>query len=161
MKNVVTGDIGDKMTLIDAQKKFIAGIRDGVKCPCCGRYAKVNKILITKTMVLALKWINEEGEKVGWVHVQETGPDWIKRSNSHAKLIHWGLLERKESDDGKKHSGIYRATLKGKDFLNDSLRVRKYMLIYNHKLLSPTGVGAMMLASDCMSEKFDYEKMVK
>lgn len=149
-------------TLEDAMREFITGVKDGTFCPCCQRYAKVNKVSINKSMAKALEWISKNAEVGGkWVYVQERGPDWMKRSNSHAKMLHWGLLERAETDEDKKHSGVYRPTEKGMKFLAGDIKVRKYMAIYNNINIKPDGIGPLVSFEDCMGESFDYKSMVR
>jgi len=146
-------------TLKEAKAELIKGVIDGIVCPCCGRMARINKIAITGAMVRSLSWIAKESEKAvdGWVMVQENGPDWIKRSNSHAKLIHWGLLERRDNDDGSKlHSGIYRPTRSGVEFLEGRVKVRKLALVYNNIRLKLT--GPMVSVTDCAGVKFHFRE---
>lgn len=150
------------MDLKQAKEEFIKNVSEGTVCPCCGRYAKINKFSINGSMVRALSWIAEESERTvdGWAMVQENGPDWIKRSNSHAKLLHWGLLERKAVDDGvdKVCSGIYRPTKSGVDFLLGRLLVKKFALVYNNITLLLD--GPMVGVDDCAGKKFKLREAV-
>lgn len=145
-------------TLDEAKAELIKGVIDGVICPCCGRLAKVNKIAITGSMVRSLSWIASESKKVtdGWVPVQDTAPGWLLRSNSHAKLIHWGLIERRESTTSTKlYSGVYRPTRDGVDFLNGDLSVKRWAFTYNNILLKLS--GPLISAADCISTgKFTF-----
>ncbi len=149
-------------TLAEAKRELAQEIMKGTQCPCCGKHVKINKLSITKAMVSALAWITKHSDPSingGWVRVQEIGPDWIKRSNSHAKLSHWGLLEGKEPDStGNKGTGIYRPTYEGKAFLASAIRVIKYKFVYNGKVHGDG--GPLVGVSDCY-EKFDYDKMVR
>ncbi len=101
-------------TLDEAKIKFVKEVENDTTCPCCNRHEKVNRVSITSAMVASLQGIADHSDNLiddGRVRVQENGPDWLKRSNSHSKLQFWGLLERKKNDDKKKKSfGISRPT---------------------------------------------------
>jgi len=134
------------MMLEDAKELFIAGVKDGVVCPCCSRYAKVNRSCVTKSMVIVLKWIAKASEEFahsdGWVRVQRDAPDLVKTVNSHGKLLHWGLIERLEP-------GIYRPTEKGIEFLAGRATIKRWLFLYNNQII---GSGSeLVTVDDCIT----------
>ncbi len=145
------------ITLAGAKAAFIAQVKDGAICPCCGRHAAINRISINGSMVHFLEWILQYN---GWIPVQNHAPAWVLRSNSHAKMLYWGLLDRLPTEDGKGNSGVYRITAKGRLFLSGQISVKKYMLVYNNISLIPNGVGENVTVFQCRGKKFKKEEAV-
>lgn len=149
-------------TLAKAKSEFKEGLQHGIECPCCGRYGKLNKLSITRSMALVLGWMTKVSDPAfdGWIKVQDVAPKWILRSNSHAKLLHWGLIERHEAAPAaNKCSGTYRPTTDGERFIEGLLRVPKYKYIYNDKVIAEGGPRITVEA--CLGSPFDYDLMVR
>lgn len=148
-------------TLLQSMFEFTAGLNDGTVCPCCHRYARMNKVAISRSMTLTLGWLckhSHPGVDQGWVRVQDTAPKWILRSNSHGKLVHWGLLERSPALHGG-GSGIYRPTAAGRRFIDGDTKVHKTLSIYNDKVVSAS--VELVDVTQCLGAPFDYETMVR
>lgn len=149
-------------TLKEARAEFAADLKNGTVCPCCCRYARVNKVVISKAMVMALGWLCRHslpGIEDGWVRVQDSAPKWILRSNSHAKLTHWGLIERKAVPGGGKGSGVYRPTRRGRLFIDGHLSVPKAQFVYNDKAIKAD--ESLVDVKFCLGVPFDYDAMVR
>lgn len=98
-------------------KQFREG--EGVCCPACGQRVQRYSRQIYNTMVQGLKFIAENpGTKSNKILRFQGGGDY-------AKLIHWGLLEKRDSD------GSWQITPKGREFLRGNIMVPKYVYIYN------------------------------
>lgn len=130
-------------TLLDAKagwRKTIHG--KGGNCPCCERFGKVYARALNKTMVESLKWLADQNTAKGlreWIDVPNTAPKAVLRSNQLASLRWWGLVERQLPDPGDKkakHSGMWRVTLRGMDFVEGRLLVPKKVSTYNGEVVS-------------------------
>lgn len=135
-----------------AVKQFKEDMKKGTTCPCCGRYGKLNMVSLSRQMVLALNWIASEGNRsaLGWADVQGQAPRSILRARSYMKLVHWGLIKRRPSKkgEGPGHTGFWRATDKGLQFLYGDVAVPQYVYMYN-RVCEGTG-GPMMFVSKCL-----------
>lgn len=144
-------------TLADAKAAFIASVSEGAICPCCGRSAKINRITITSIHAKFLEWLQAHTTRnlpyKGWVAIQYDAPSWVIRSNSHSKLLMWGLIERKPTEDGRDNSGVYRLSEKGRRFLDGAISVKKTMLVYNNISLFPEGIGEDVTFLDCLGKQ--------
>ena len=124
----------------EAWKKTIHG--DGGVCPCCDRFGKVYARALNKTMILSLQWLYKANQEAGlreWIDVPNTAPKSVLRSNQLASLRWWGLVERQlpDPEDKKvKHSGKWRVTLRGLDFVEGSLLVPRKVSTYNGEVVS-------------------------
>ena len=107
----------ERATLEDAKVRLWDGVKDGINCPCCNRWAQAYWRTINKTMARGLWWLYQQGLSAGRpdhpVHYTDItkGPAWLLRSNQLATLRWWGLVEKKPNDDpAKKSSGMWRVT---------------------------------------------------
>lgn len=133
---------------------------DGGKCPCCDRFGKLYSRTINKTMATALKWLVEQNQQKGlreWIDVPNTAPPYVLRGYQLTTLRWWGLVERELPDPkvNKKHSGHWRATLKGIDFVEGRVEVPRKAYHYDGDAVGfsddQTGYEA------CLKRKFDYD----
>lgn len=102
---------------------------EGAFCPCCGKWGKVYKTKLSQHLALCLRWIAVNGDDDGWIDVQAKGPRWMLKSKTYSLLEHWGLVESKAQ-----RSGVWRATLKGWDFINGLVSVPSAVHIYDNKV---------------------------
>ncbi len=125
----------DRLTLGDATDQFDGVVEDGAACPCCGRWGKVYKRLINRTMGQALLWlVKAAGQGRTWVDVPETGPKWLLRSNQLSILRWWGLVERRHPDlHGRdvKYRGYWRSTRKGVNFAMGKIKVPRAVFTWD------------------------------
>lgn len=121
-------------------KKTIAA--DGGSCPCCDRWGKIYGRAINKTMAKSLKWLYDACQDApslrDWIDVPNTAPKSVLRSNQLATLRWWGLVERRlpEPDENVKHTGMWRMTLRGMDFVEGKLLVPRKVFTYNGDVVS-------------------------
>jgi len=106
---------------------------DGCKCPACSQYVKLYKRKITSAMAYGLVLL--------YNHIKETKPrpvhieDFFKEKNcpssvrgDFAKLRWWGLIDRHDEKPG-----FYSLTPKGQFFVNGTVEVPRYCMIFNNK----------------------------
>jgi hypothetical protein len=117
-------------TLASAKKELWEEMkRGGIDCPCCGRYARLYPYSISKAQIASFQWIMlNTSDKKPFVNVQAQAPKWLLRSNSHGKLVHWGLVHSSIYD-----SGWWGITDFGKKFFYGETSVRQYALVFNNQ----------------------------
>jgi hypothetical protein len=133
----------------------------GVTCPCCDQYARTYKRKINATMIRSLIWIIRRSQETdeGWVDVPRDAPKWVTRTNQHTTLKWWGMLERKSNDDStKKHSGIWRPTPVGIQFVHGQRAVPEYVLHYNNTIVGWSDTQTDI--REALQNKFDYQEMM-
>lgn len=141
-----------------AWKKTIHG--DGGECPCCDRFGKVYARAINKTMADSLKWLYDENNAKGpreWIDVPNTAPKEVLRSNQLPTLRWWGLVEREAADPKgkKKHSGHWRVTLKGMDFVEGKTLVPRKVYTYNGDVVGMSDDDTDY--DSCLKRSFDIK----
>lgn len=110
---------------------------NGKSCPCCSRYAKVYRRALTSTITKFLVWLAvESGDGNPWLHPEQHMESLLRivgRGNlggDPAKLRYWGLIEAKaEPGEDCPHSGFWRITEKGKQFVKGETTVPAKALV--------------------------------
>ncbi len=136
---------------------------DGGNCPVCERWGKVYARNLNKTMAISLQWLytaqKEAGDPRTWIDVPNTAPKHVLRTNQLATLRWWGLIERKPEDledKTQKHTGFWRITLKGMDFVEGKVLVPKTVETYNAEVV---GYGKELINfRTALGIKFDYSQ---
>jgi hypothetical protein len=114
-------------------------LNDGTHCPCCGQWAKRYKRKLNSAMARGLVWLvgaSKNAPDGGWVDVPADAPKWLTKTNQHTTLRWWGLIERMPSSDdsSKKHSGMWRPTELGVEFVRGATKVPAYVYHYNNEV---------------------------
>lgn len=126
---------------------------EGAHCPCCGKWGKVYKIKLSQHLALCLRWIAVHGDEDGWVDVQNKAPRWILKSKTYPLLEHWALIE-----SAQKRSGIWRATLRGQDFVGGLTQLPAAVHIYDNKVWGFESEETSFRG--CFGKHFDYDEMM-
>ena len=150
-------------------REYVQQNRDeGVRCPCCDRFAKIYSRGINSTMASGLIWLVqawESGTRLHsvedvWGDVANTAPRWLVRSNQLPSLRWWGLLVRPDVKSGSttKHSGLWGPTEKGMRFAKGRCQVASHVLTYNGQ---PVGFeGDLVHITECLEENFNYKEIM-
>lgn len=129
----------------------------GGHCIVCDRWGKVYGRPINRTMARSLIWLcYATTDNDGWVDVPKTAPRWVVQSNQLPTLRWWDLVERKFNDGETKtkHSGFWRPTPRGLDFVHSGLRIPKMVYTYNDTV---QGYGTEDVGiADCFTDNFDF-----
>lgn len=154
------------------RNEVIQGRKEGCHCPICGKYAREYKRQVNLTMVQTL-WLvkdwydNNDPSLTKWLHINDMLNELPSKSRpvkgggsgDWGKLRYWGLIEQKPGvrNDGSAHNGHWRITQKGIDFLMDRIKIPKFVVVYNKKLIrvSDESVGVQ----DCL-KKFSYRELM-
>lgn len=133
---------------------------DGGHCPVCARWGKIYGRAINSTMARSLIWLcSAPTDADGWVDVPNRAPRWVIRSNQLPTLHWWNLVERLGSEDAKqKHSGMWRPTALGLDFVHAGARVPRKVYTYNNMVESHSLETVQI--HDCFKEQFDYQQVM-
>lgn len=154
----------EEKTLIQARDEWRETIHnDGGVCPCCARWGKVYNRQINGTMAFSLAWLYGQNKKKGireWIDVPNTAPKFVLRSNQLSTLRWWGLVERQlpEPDDTNKHSGMWRMTLRGMDFVDNLVLVPKKVFTYNGEVVKVS--DELVSFESCKDKRFDYNEVM-
>jgi hypothetical protein len=154
--------MADQFDMFDGEGAFLAKIRhlwnkaiegEGGFCPCCGKWGKVYKTKMSQHLALCLRWISTHGDAEGWVDVQNTAPRFMLKSKTYTLLEHWDLIEPKSY-----RSGIWRATLKGQDFISGQISLPSAVHIYDNRVW---GFEAEEISfRGCFGKHFDFDEMM-
>ena len=129
----------------------------GGHCPVCDRWGKIYARPINRTMARSLIWLcYANADKEGWVDVPTLAPRWVVQSNQLPTLRWWGLVERKgnEGETKTKHSGLWRPTAAGLDFVHHGTKVPKQVFTYNDTVQGNS--TETVAIKDCFTDNFDY-----
>jgi hypothetical protein len=142
----------------DAWRHTIEG--DGGHCPVCARWGRIYGRAINETMARSLIWLVFAPMDNGWVNIPATAPRWLVRSNQLPTLKWWGLVERcpNEKDSKIKHSGLWRPTALGYDFVNTGARVPKKVFTYNDQVEAHSTETVAIY--QCFKQQFDYQEVM-
>lgn len=143
----------------DAWRHTIEG--DGGYCPVCTRWGKIYGRSLNQTMARSLVWLVAAPlDDNGWVDVPLKAPRWLVRSNQLPTLKWWGLVERCPADkDSKiKHSGLWRPTALGYDFVHAGARVPKKVFTYNDRVEGHSTETVAL--HQCFKTNFDYQEVM-
>jgi len=118
---------------------FDAAIHEGMDCPCCDRYSKVNKYRFNISMAKVLIWLgHHSASPLGEVYVYTpAAKNFVTKSNCLGKLKWWDLAETKPTERDTKGSGWWRITPYGRAFLNGEVDTLKYLYGYNKQVINP------------------------
>jgi len=148
-------------TLFEAKEAFGHAIRDaGMDCPCCGRWGKINPYQITSTQAKGLIWMYTNFPRDCWIDLGDA-PGWLLRAKTMTTVKWWGLIEpaaKDENDAGKKASGKWRLTDKGRAFVIGRTLIPKYTFIFGNGCFGYS--ETMVDIRDALKNKFSYEELM-
>lgn len=150
------------MTLEEAIAWVEQNKEEGVRCPCCGQFAKVYTRKLNSAMARDLIWLVKAARHAteGWVDISIRGPITLQRSRELAKLVHWNLVECKMGDPirGGRTLGIWRPTSLGSEFASAKIALPKYVRIYDGSFLSFPDKGITNIRQ-ALGSHFDYDEL--
>lgn len=159
------------METIQEAKDFLFAMENfnkGSTCPCCDQFVKLYRRPIHTTMARMLiklyhfdKLFHPMEDR--FIHVRYIA-DGISPtgSNDFSKFTFWKMLEEKPKDENDlkgRTSGHWRITEQGKLFVENSLTVTKYVLLYNDTFYGL--MGGRISIRDALGRNFDYDKLME
>lgn len=157
-----TADLfGAENALATAKRETMAKAKEkGTSCPCCGQFVKVYRRTINSTMARQLITAHHK-HGAAWFHTRDVVLMDSAGAGDFSKLECWGLILREshvQGDDGKRTSGMWKITDKGRDFIAGKTLVPQYAFIYNGDLLELGGVDIHI--QHALGKKFDYREIM-
>ncbi len=149
------------MTLEEARDFVKAGAASrGVRCPCCNRFCKVYKRALNVAMARALIWLNRNSTPDGdFIHLPTNAPTWIVAGLAYPKLKTWGMVDHAANEDTKKkHSGKWRITPRGVNFVRNEALAMKYIVLYQNVFQGFE--GPMVSIVQALGTEFDYQELM-
>jgi hypothetical protein len=129
-----------RSSLTEAKAWLRDRLDDGAECPCCTQYAKVYRRHLNSAMAYALLLISKHFRKnEAWLHVPT-------------------FLNGQGRDDGSSRVGYYVITPKGIAFVENRVRVPKFIRIYDGKPMKPSEERVNII--ECLGKHFDYEELM-
>lgn len=159
------------MNTIEEAKQFLReNFEDGCHCPCCGQNVKLYRRSINAGLALFLIQFNKVwecktgDERLEGVHVSEIiGTNMVingKNCSHYSTLMHWGLIQRVFKSDHEKvrTSGYWRLTDEGAAFVQNKLRVPKYVMTFDGTVESCS--DNVLSIEECLGKDFDYRELI-
>jgi hypothetical protein len=144
----------DAATLGEAREWLRARVKEGERCPCCTQFAKIYRRNINSGMARALitQW---RYARYDYAHTAGLA----RWTHEAAQLVWWGLLESegiKREDGGR--TAWHRITPQGGLFVTNDIRVPKYAVVYDGRLMRLEGknIGIM----DALGKRFNYRELM-
>lgn len=129
----------------------------GASCPCCTQHTKVYRRSLNAAMTFGLiRAYRQVGLQV--FHM----PTVLNHiAGDHAKLRYWGLIEEQpvRRDDGGR-AGWWKVTDLGEAFVRGTVKVFKYALIFDGRLLRLDDTGGYVTVVEALGEKFDWAELM-
>ena len=153
------------VTLEEAKAWLRARFEDGAECPCCTQFVKLYKRKLNSSMARGLIVLYHHQVRVGpneWVHIPSLFREKkVCSSNDGALLRFWDVIERQggEREDGSDRIGYYRITDLGRAFVEDRVRVPKYVYLYNQEPIGrkdPTTISIQ----ESLGSRFSYSELM-
>lgn len=154
--------MADLRTVDEARAALREAAYDGAVCPCCEQTVKVYRRQINSGMARSLLLMVVAGRdpgvaaEGGWLHV----PTVVgARSREEGKLAYWGLVEEslgRREDGGR--AGWWRVTDLGVRFAMDRVRLPKYALVYDGRVLGFEGPDFGI--HDAIRHRFAYDELM-
>lgn len=142
------------------------------RCPECGQFVHLKRVSISAGMVAALAALMraESRRPDMYHHWDNVVADLMKaggrvppsaRGGDKAKLRFYGLVEQAGGvrKDGSRRAGYWRTTEKGRAFMRGTVRVQKYVYLFNNSLRGVAGPSVGV--RECTKKAFDYAEVVK
>jgi len=151
-----------QQSIVKEMRDDIAKKRDeGCVCPVCEQYVRVYKRSVNSMMARQLIHAYKNFGVGAFFHNSEIVMG-TSGAGDFAKLAFFGLIEAKKhekGDQGKRTSGYWCVTPKGFDFINNTVMVQKYAMVYNDEVLGYSGDLVSIVES--LNNKFDYNELMK
>jgi hypothetical protein len=141
-------------TTLGEVRKYIKDQREekGTHCPACQGFSKNYRYSVNALKANLLTEVLLYGG-LEPVHVSRELPHIKQHGGELAKTRHWGLLEPVGN-----HSGVWRVTLKGKQFLKGNVEIPEWIITYNNVVIDESENMITAEWSFAKSERFNFVK---
>lgn len=126
-------------------------------CPCCDQLVKLYKMTMPIGAVADIKEYVLRNETSDWIHINDLRTR--SQGGEIARLRHWGLVEEMPNyDASKRTAGMWRVTLKGRDFVTGKSMCNKYAKLYNQTFYGFD--GDMVTVDDVLKDRFNFAELM-
>lgn len=153
----------DTSKSIEEGKQFLRDSwEEGADCPCCGQRVQLYRHKLNGSMaksLIELFLLHLKSDDT-YHHISkfEAWRDGYG-GGQFAKVKYWGFaVDKTNSDDSKRTSGMWAITPKGKEFVRNQLSVPSHVLIFNKK--SYGFDGEQVTIKDILDTKFNYMELM-
>lgn len=150
---------------LDEARQYVEGVRwDGGYCPCCGQNVKVYKRSLNTPMTKLLIWLVETFLKNGQQHYINVHKfpfiQGRRGGGDFAKLQFWGLIEQEPVPDevDAKHSGEWRPTKAGIQFVQGNIKAAKYVMVYLNDVVGTS--EEEVTVQEALKKKFSFAEVM-
>lgn len=146
-----------QISLEQAKREIRSKMKEGSRCPCCGRLVKLYKRKLSAEMVVFLIALCREysGEYLDIRQLRW----WSYQRGDYAYLAHWGLVEQRPGDEeGKRGSAHWRPTEAALRFLSGETRVASHAHIFCGDLVGWS--DKLVGAREALGKKFNYQELM-
>lgn len=159
------GETETTLSLSQARTIVRNSLEQGIKCPCCHRFAKLYRRKLHSGMSSRLVrcYALTKATSAEWVHVSDIYR-WIHfksvAPNDFPYLENWGLIIAKPTNphEDQKSSGYWKITEKGKKFVSGQLRVARHVFIYDNIVDSFSDDTTDIYES--LGSRFSYQELM-
>lgn len=148
-------------TLPNAKKYLEQNYEKGCECPACCQMVKLYKRPLNAPMAAGLISLYKKGNG-NFMHITDI-LDGLKGSNGggdFAKLRYWGFIEEEANDDSaKRTSGSWKITPRGKEFVENKMKVPSHVHLYNGKRRGFAQETVVSVIS-ALGKHFDYAELM-
>lgn len=158
-------------TLQQAKDFLRTNFKKGCKCPACGQTVKLYSRKINSGMALFLIGLYRLE-----IRHQESMPGMVGReffsnkqvmnemnltvtSLDYSVLKHFGFIEARVSEAGKKDSGYWRLTQQGINFTQGNIDTAKHVFLYNNKAQGYSDEKTTI--KQALGDKFDFDELMR
>lgn len=140
---------------------FEAAANGGTFCPCCGKYGRVYTRRLNGTMAAGLIWLvrRYRERNCAWIEVPKLAPKWLLKTNQLPTCRYWQLVEQQPHEpDAKKHSGCWRPTDFGMQFVDRVVWTYEKVEEYRGQVRRYLGESVSIL--DVLGTAFNYSELM-
>lgn len=158
-------------TLKQAKEFLRSNFKKGCTCPACGQNVRLYSRKINSGMALFLIGLYRLETRY-----QESMPGMVGReffsnkqvmnemnltvtSLDYSVLKHFGFIEARVSEAGKKDSGYWRLTQQGINFTQGNIHSPKHVFIYNNKVQGFSDETTFI--KQALGDNFDFDELMK
>ncbi len=150
--------VDPNMTLDEAQTLVLDSVVEGSFCPCCGQRVQVYQRKFNANFATFLISLVMRSKERGWDWVHYSDCQFKGRDYPYIKV--WGLAITAENDDTRKRSsGLWKPTERGVAFVNGTVRLHRYAMMYDNKLCGYSKDTIHIW--DALGSRFDYDEMMR
>lgn len=148
-------------SLAEARARVMANRDEGIRCPCCDKFAKRYQRSLSHSQVKSLVALYRHmlaHPEEPWHYVKDFDPN--DGGNVFCKARYWGLVDWRPDpkDQDKKCSGYWTLTAQGVAFLRNRQPIQKYALVYNGACEGLE--GELVYVEQCLQKKFSYKELM-